>query len=204
MSTRTSDAAGRHWRALLTLGAVAAIALALAACGSDSQDSADPTTMPPAVTAPVNPGSAYVRSLDEATRAMVGVAAAALDPGAEPGARGPRIEAELLRLEAAAGALDALSLADVEVDAQREDVVAAVPLFIAAMRDVVAAGEVDRVNGGLELVQRRDDLLSGIDAVLAADAGAVRALGDEARDVLTEAQAELRRQLDALGVQSAA
>jgi hypothetical protein len=180
-----------------------AIALALTACGSDAEDSADPTTAPPAVTAPVGPGTAYIRSLDEATRAMVGVAAAALDPGAAPGARGPRIEAELLRLEAAAEALAALSLADAEVDAQRADVVVAVPLFIAAMRDVVAAGEVDPVNGGLELVQRRDDLLSGVDAVLAADAGAIRALGDEARAVLTDAQEELRRQLDALGAQAA-
>ena len=71
------------------------------------------------------------------------------------------------------------------------------------MRAVVAAGREDAVNGGLELVQQRAPILAGVDATLTADAGAIDALGESARAALTQARADLQRQLADLRSQAA-
>jgi hypothetical protein len=194
--------------AALAAGALAAaVVVGLAGCGSGSgSDTAGPTTADPvasAVTAPAGAGSVYVQALDEATSAMTGIATAILDPNAPTGTRGPRIEAELTRLDAAATAMQGIQLSDATVDAQRKDLLAAIPPFDTAMRAVLAAGQQDPVNGGLELVQQRGPILAGVDATLAADAGAITALGDSARAALTKAQAELQRQLTDLKTQAA-
>jgi hypothetical protein len=187
-----------------------AVALGVTACGGDDGTDAGAApgttsaiTAPTTSTAPLDPGRAYVRALEEATSAMAGVATAVLDPRADPGTRAPRIESELRRLEVAATAMDALALEDAAVDAERRELVAAIPPFAEAMRSVVEAGREDRVNGGLELVQGREPILAGYRATLAADSGAVRAFGEDARAALEEARQALQRQVEDLRAQAA-
>lgn len=194
----------RTRRGVVVVGMTVVLAAGAAACGSESGGPASSPTGPPVtVTAPADAGAAYVRALDESTRAMAGVVTATLDPTVEQGARAPLIEAELVRLETTADLMAGLSLPDPEVDAQRRSLLEAIPPFTVAMRDVVAAGTEDPVNGGLELVQRREPILAGFDAVLAADAGAIRALGEEAEAALSQARGELERRLDDLRTQAA-
>ncbi|MCU0306210.1 MAG: hypothetical protein MUE51_00285 [Thermoleophilia bacterium] len=172
---------------------LAAAALGLAACGSSGSDA---TTA--AATAPVSQGAAYVSGLREATGALSDIAVAVLDPGLEAGQRGPQIEAGLTRLEAAGTAMQPLTLDDRAVDEQRQALLDAIGPFTTAMDDVLAAGRQDPVNGGLELVQQREPILAAYQAALAADAGAIQALGETARSTLEQARAELERQLTQL------
>jgi hypothetical protein len=206
MRTDTPGRSRRRGAALAACAVAASAALGLAGCGDDSGAAGTTTaaTAPAATaTAPVDADRAYVEQLRAATRSMADVAGAILDPAAQAGERGSRIEVALVELEEASGALEAIALDDSELDAQRRDLVEAIPPFATAMRAVVAAGEEDPVNGGLELVQRREPILAGVDATLAADAGAIRALGETARAALVEARDALQRELGELRAQAA-
>lgn len=188
--------------AALVVGA--ALALGLAGCGDDGAVAGSGATAvtAPSATVAVDDGTLYVAALDEGTRALVAITDAILGGRAAEGARRAEVEAGLVRLEAAGATLREISLDDPDLEADRARVVEAVPAFTAAMREVLAAGDEDPVNGGLELVQRREPILEGVRAMLAADAGAVAAFGEAARTDLETAWRELQDRLTGLQEQA--
>lgn len=181
--------------AMIALLIAVAAGLALTACGDDDDTSDEGTT-----TAVESPEATYADGLASAASASAALGQAVVSgDSAEDTATQIRNATEDWQ-----SAID--GIADLELSeplaGQRDALVDASPAFVDAWNEVADEWEENATNGVLQLVQRRDPILAGLDALGTAIGGAVEETGSEIQSELEGAQDELNEALEEITSES--
>jgi hypothetical protein len=181
--------------AMVAVLVAVAAGLALTACGDDDDASDEGTT-----TAVESPEATYADGLASAASASAALGEAVIsgDSG-EDTATQIREAAE--DWQSAIDGISDLELSD-PLAGQRDALVDASPDFVDAWNEVADEWEENATNGVLQLVQRRDPILAGLDALGTAIGGAIEETGAAIQSELEGAQDELNEALEEITSES--
>lgn len=188
---------GTGARLALVMAAVliaVAASLALTACGDD--DASDEGT----TTAVESPEATYADGLAGAASASAALGQAVIS--------GDSAEDTATQIRSATDDWQSATdgIADVELSdplaGQRDALVDASPAFVDAWNEVADEWQENATNGVLQLVQRRDPILSGLDALGTAIGGAIEETGSAIQSELEDAQKELDEALQEITSES--
>ena len=181
--------------AMIAVLIAVAAGLALTACGDDDDTSDEGTT-----TAVESPEATYADGLASAASASAALGQAVVSgDSAEDTATQIRNATE--DWQSAIDGIGDLELSD-PLAGQRDALVDASPAFVDAWNQVADEWEQNATNGVLQLVQRRDPILAGLDALGTAIGGAIEETGAAIQSELEGAQDELNEALEEITSES--